>query len=87
MRSKGKQLLNAKVVVEPTSSNPNGYQDMDGFILPNSKLVMMTYSKRLFRLSNQVNTALQPDIIINQKKSDLLQNNDTVLVEVLKVIF
>lgn len=86
MRSKGKQLLNAKVVVEPTSSNPNGYQDMDDFILPNSKLVM-TYSKRLFRLSNQVNTALQPDIIINQKKSDLLQNNDTVLVEVLKVIF
>ncbi|WP_147677422.1 S41 family peptidase [Algibacter pacificus] len=73
-----KQLLNAKVIGQPTGSNPNGYQDMDSFILPNSKLVI-TYSKRLFRLSNQLNTALQPDIIINQKKSDLLQNIDTVL--------
>jgi len=73
-----KQLLNAKVIGQPTGSNPNGYQDMDSFILPNSKLVI-TYSKRLFRLSNQVNTALQPDIIVNQKKSDLVNNIDTVL--------
>jgi len=73
-----KQLLNAKIIGQPTGSNPNGYQDMDSFILPNSKLVI-TYSKRLFRLSNQVNTALQPDIIINQKKSDLVNNIDTVL--------
>ena len=58
---------------------------MDNFILPNSKLVI-TYSKRLFRLSNQVNTALQPDIIINQKKSDLLKNLDTVLMELINLI-
>tara|TARA_R110002072_G_scaffold95197_27_gene209936 strand:- start:8544 stop:9791 length:1248 start_codon:yes stop_codon:yes gene_type:complete len=80
-----KQLLNAKIVGQPTGSNPNGYQDMDNFILPNSKLVI-TYSKRLFRLSNQVNTALQPDIIINQKKSDLLKNLDTVLMELINLI-
>lgn len=80
-----KQLLNAKIVGQPTGSNPNGYQDMDSFILPNSKLVI-TYSKRLFRLSNQVNTALQPDIIINQKKSDLLKNLDTVLMELINLI-
>lgn len=73
-----KQLLNAKIVGQPTGSNPNGYQDMDSFILPNSKLVI-TYSKRLFRLSGQENTALQPDLIIEQKKSDLLNNVDTVL--------
>lgn len=80
-----KQLLNAKIVGQPAGSNPNGYQDMDNFILPNSKLVI-TYSKRLFRLSNQVNTALQPDIIINQKKSDLLKNLDTVLMELINLI-
>lgn len=80
-----KQLLNAKIVGQPTGSNPNGYQDMDSFILPNSKLVI-TYSKRLFRLSNQVNTALQPDIIINQKKSDLLKNLDTVFMELINLI-
>jgi hypothetical protein len=73
-----RQLLNAKIVGQPTGSNPNGYQDMDSFILPNSKLVI-TYSKRLFRLSDQENTALQPDIIVNQKKRDLVDNIDTVL--------
>jgi len=81
-----KQLLNAKIVGQPTGSNPNGYQDMDSFALPNSKLVI-TYSKRLFRLSDQVNTALQPDIIITQKHSDVFNNVDTVLMELLKVMF
>ncbi|MBI9041824.1 S41 family peptidase [Lutibacter sp.] len=73
-----KQLLNAKIVGEPTGSNPNGYQDMDSFTLPNSKLVI-TYSKRLFQLSEKLNAALQPDILIKQKKNDLFDNIDTVL--------
>ncbi|WP_431134655.1 S41 family peptidase [Psychroserpens mesophilus] len=73
-----KQLLNAKIVGQPTGSNPTGYQDMDSFKLPNSKLVI-TYSKRLFRLSEQENTALQPDVIINQKQNELFNSVDTVL--------
>ncbi|WP_166966573.1 S41 family peptidase [Yeosuana marina] len=77
-----KQLLNAKIVGQPTGSNPNGYQDMDSFTLPNSKLVI-TYSKRLFRLSNQENTALQPNININQKRTDLFNGADTVLKELI----
>lgn len=80
-----KQLLNAKVVGQPTGSNPNGYQDMDSFILPNSKLVI-SCSKRLFRLSNQENTALKPDIIINQKYSDLFNNVDTVLMKLINIL-
>ncbi|GAA3781284.1 hypothetical protein GCM10022271_11970 [Corallibacter vietnamensis] len=80
-----KQLLNAKIVGQPTGSNPNGYQDMDSFILPNSKLVI-SYSKRLFRLSNQENTALNPDIIINQKYSDLFNNVDTVLMKLINIL-
>lgn len=80
-----KQLLNAQVIGQPTGSNPNGYQDMDSFILPNSKLVI-TYSKRLFRLSDKGNVALKPDFIIHQKKRDLLNNVDTILTELIKFI-
>ena len=78
-----KQLLNATIVGEPTGSNPSGYQDMDTFTLPNSKVVV-TYSKRLFRLSNKLHTALQPDVIIHQKIEDFLTNTDTVLKELIK---
>ncbi len=78
-----KQLLNAKIVGEPTGSNPNGYQDMDSFTLPNSKLTI-TYSKRLFRLSNQENTALQPDSLITETHRDLLKGTDTVLKELIE---
>ncbi|WP_293294714.1 hypothetical protein [Allomuricauda sp.] len=74
--------MNAKVVGQPTGSNPNGYQDMDSFTLPNSKLTI-TYSKRLFRLSNQENTALQPDSLITETRSDLLKGTDTVLKELI----
>lgn len=77
-----KQLLNAKIVGQPTGSNPNGYQDMDSFMLPNSKMTI-TYSKRLFRLSNQENTALQPDTVINETLKDLVEGTDTVLKELI----
>lgn len=72
------QLLHATLVGQPTGSNPNGYQDMDSVTLPHSNLVL-TYSKRLFTLSNQPNTALQPDIPVYQKHSDFVNNIDTVL--------
>tara|TARA_R110002124_G_scaffold138576_6_gene302136 strand:- start:66118 stop:67359 length:1242 start_codon:yes stop_codon:yes gene_type:complete len=78
-----KQLLNAKIVGQPTGSNPNGYQDMDSFTLPHSNLVI-TYSKRLFRLSNRENSALQPDLMINQTRDDLYKNVDSVLKELLQ---
>lgn len=46
--SQFRQMLNAKIVGEPTGSNPTGYQDMGQFKLPNSGMIV-TYSKRLFR--------------------------------------
>jgi len=78
-----KQLLNAKTVGQPTGSNPNGYQDMDSFILPNSNLVI-TYSKRLFRLSSLAKIALQPDFLLHQKRDDLYLGTDTVLKELIQ---
>ena len=80
-----KQLLNAKIVGQPTGSNPNGYQDMDSFTLPDSKLVI-TYSKRLFRLSPQESTPLQPDIIVNQNQDDFFRGVDTVLKELIRTL-
>jgi C-terminal processing protease CtpA/Prc len=77
-----RQLLNAKIMGQPTGSNPNGYQDMDSFALPHSNLVI-TYSKRLFRLSDQENRALQPDVILYQKRDDFFAGTDTVLEELI----
>lgn len=78
-----KQLLNAKIVGEPTGSNPTGYQDMDSFTLPNSKLVI-TYSKRLFSLSKEESKALIPDILITSDWDDLINGEDNTLREIIK---
>lgn len=61
--SQFRQMLNAKIIGEPTGSNPTGYQDMGQFTLPNSGRVI-TYSKRLFRFQEQVTQGVQPDVLI-----------------------
>lgn len=77
-----KQLLNAKVVGQPTGSNPTGYQDMDQFNLPNSKLVI-TYSKRKFKLSDKTTQGIQPDVLIYPKWSNYTQGKDDVLAHII----
>jgi hypothetical protein len=72
------QLLNGKIVGQPTGSNPSGYQDMDSFELPNSKLVI-TYSKRHFKLSETVTEGIQPDVTIYPTWKDVKENIDTEL--------
>ncbi|WP_412986403.1 S41 family peptidase [Pontimicrobium sp. IMCC45349] len=61
--SQFRQMLNAKIVGEPTGSNPTGYQDMGQFKLPNSGMTV-TYSKRLFRFQEKVTQGVQPDVLI-----------------------
>jgi hypothetical protein len=61
--SQFRQILNAKIVGEPTGSNPTGYQDMGLFTLPNSGMTV-TYSKRLFRFQDKVTQGVQPDVLI-----------------------
>lgn len=58
-----KQLLHAKIVGEPSGANPNGYQDLGEFTLPNSK-VLITYTKRLFQLQESHTEGIQPDVLI-----------------------
>ncbi|WP_299587415.1 S41 family peptidase [uncultured Microbulbifer sp.] len=60
-----RQILNAKLVGEPTGGNPVGYQDMDQFSLPNSDWVI-TYSKRNYRFQETYTEGVQPDVLIKQ---------------------
>lgn len=80
-----RQLLNARVVGEPTGSNPSGVQDMGSFTLPHSGL-MVSYSKRLFRLQPELNKPLQPDAIVKMQWRDWQQGTDTVMKWVLNEI-
>lgn len=80
-----RELLNAKIIGTPTGSNPTGYQDMDEFILPNSKL-RITYSKRLFRIQEVATEGIQPDIFIDYNWEDYSNGTDNILKEVLLMI-
>jgi hypothetical protein len=73
-----KQLLNAKIIGQPTGSNPRGYQDMDQFELPNSKLII-TYSKRYFKLSEKLTQGVQPDVLLNYNWNDYKNGTDTMI--------
>jgi len=73
-----KQLLNAIVVGEPTGANSNGYQDLGQFGLPNSKL-LITYTKRIFRLQEAKSNGLQPDIFITSKWENYKNGFDETL--------
>ena len=73
-----RQMLNAKIIGEPTGSNPTGYQDMGEFILPNSGL-FITFSKRLFRFQEKVTEGLQPDVLIEYDWDSYSKGTDNIL--------
>ena len=73
-----RELLNAKIVGEPTGSNPTGYQDMDTFGLPNSKLIVC-YSKRLFRIQETASPGVQPDVLLNYDWASFSKGRDNML--------
>lgn len=55
-----RQLLNARLIGEPTGANPYGYQDADRFTLPHSGWPVQ-YSKRFYRFQDQPSEGIQPD--------------------------
>ncbi|PRX57494.1 S41 family peptidase [Flagellimonas meridianipacifica] len=83
--SQFRQILNAKIVGEPTGSNPTGYQDMGQFTLPNSKLII-TYSKRLFRFQDNVTAGVQPDVLIEYNWENYSNGVDNMLEWIIKDI-
>lgn len=76
------QLLNAKLVGEPTGARPSGYQDMGSFTLPNSQLEL-TWSKRLYRFNDGQKDALYPDINVPFTLEDYLNRKDPQLLWIL----
>jgi hypothetical protein len=73
-----KQLLNAKIVGEPTGAKPKGYQDMGEFTLPNSQRVV-TYSKRFYDFLGTDETTIYPDKVIELDIQHYLDNEDAQL--------
>lgn len=72
------QLLNAKLIGEPTGAKPSGYQDMGQFILPNANLEV-TYSKRLYHFTSDGKDALYPNVHIEVSIDDYISKNDPQL--------
>ncbi|WP_202987699.1 S41 family peptidase [Cellvibrio polysaccharolyticus] len=79
------QLLNAKLVGEPTGARPSGYQDMGSFTLPNSQLEL-TWSKRLYRFNDSQKDALYPDVTIKLSINDYINRKDPQLLWILNDI-
>lgn len=73
-----RQLLNAKLVGQPTGARPYGYQDGDSFTLPHSGLMVM-YSKRLYRFQDVNAITLLPDTFIPLTFDDIKAGKDRVL--------
>ncbi|WP_299801309.1 S41 family peptidase [uncultured Maribacter sp.] len=73
-----KQLLNAKIIGEPTGANPNDYQDAQTFQLPNSKL-RVQFSRRYYRFQDTVSKGILPDIYIKPNWEDFKKGIDSNL--------
>lgn len=78
-----RQILNAKIVGTPTGSNPTGYQDMDSFELPNSKMTV-TYSKRLFKFQEKITQGVQPDVLIEYDWESYSKGKDNMMEWIIK---
>lgn len=73
-----KELLNAKIVGEPTGANPNDYQDAEMFQLKNSKL-RVQFSKRYYRFQDTVSNGIIPDFYIKPNWETLKKGIDSNL--------
>lgn len=80
-----RQLLNARLVGEPTGANPVGYQDAGTFKLPNSGWTVM-YSKRFYKFQETSTAGVQPDILVTLDWELFQQGRDNQLEWVLNDI-
>ena len=76
--AQSQELLNAKVVGEPTGANPNDFQDASRFRLPNSNWDVQ-YSKRKYRFHDTVTDGVIPDIYIEPKWEVISSQKDAPL--------
>ena len=82
--AQARDLLNATLVGEDTGARPCGFQDIDMFELPNSKLTV-TYSKRRYCFAgNERTSALEPDHFVPVSIEDFRSNRDAAMTYVLE---
>jgi len=80
-----RSILNATLVGEPTGANPVGYQDADGFMLPNSGRYVQ-YSKRMYRFQNKLTNGVIPDHLIKNDWESYVSGKDKQLVYIISRI-
>ena len=80
-----KELLNAKIVGEPTGANPKDYQDAESFQLQNSGL-RVQFSKRYYSFQDTISNGIYPDVHIKPNWESLKQGIDSSLLWILEDI-
>lgn len=78
-----KNCLNATLVGEPTGANPNGYQEIKWFTLPNSKL-NASCSLLYYTFQKKATNGVRPDKRIEPSFTDYKIGNDPVLNWIIK---
>jgi len=76
-----KNCLSPIFIGEPTGGNVNGYGDIKFLTLPNSKL-KVSYSTKLFTLSNMYDSNFMPDVNVEQSFDNYIKGIDDVYDEV-----
>ena len=73
-----RQILNARLIGEPTGGNPVSYSELDQFHLPNSRR-MVLLSKRFYRFQSEDTDGVQPDVYISTDADEFVAGADPVL--------
>ncbi|WP_440055291.1 S41 family peptidase [Pseudoalteromonas sp. T1lg65] len=80
-----KQILNAKIIGEPTGGDPNTFAESYRFELPNSKR-SVSLSVRYYPFTEQAADAVYPDITVKPTWESYQQGKDIVLLSALRFL-
>ena len=73
-----RQILNARLIGEPTGGNPVSYSELGQFKLPNSQRTVL-YSMRHYRFQAEDTKGVQPDVFVETSAEDFIAGHDPVL--------
>tara|TARA_R110002073_G_scaffold103234_2_gene233707 strand:+ start:4297 stop:5535 length:1239 start_codon:yes stop_codon:yes gene_type:complete len=73
-----KRGLNATFIGQPTGARPNGYQENNSFILPNSK-ISCSYSSEYYTYSDKDTHGIIPDILIEDTWEEFYSGQDLII--------
>jgi hypothetical protein len=73
-----RQILNARLVGEPTGGNPVSYSELGWFDLPNSNRTVL-FSERYYRFQADDSPGVQPDVPVELTPGEFIAGSDAVL--------